>query len=706
MTKTSAPAAKGDAISSVAEAEVTADKVAAAAAKAEEMEQLRLDIDQHNYRYHTLDAPTLPDGEYDRLFQRLQKLEQQCPELITVDSPTQRVGASPLHEFTQVSHELPMLSLDNAFDASDLQDFERRIRSRLEDTLNTAEYQGRELEFACEPKIDGIAVSLLYEQGRLVRGATRGDGMIGEDITQNVRTIKSVPLRLVGKGYPQRLEVRGEIYISKSTFEQLNQAAMQAGEKLFANPRNAAAGSVRQKDSRLTAKRQLTMFCYAVGQVEGGEIPQQHSEILNKFKSWGLRINPASEVVKGVDACVDYFDRLSKNRAGLNYAIDGVVFKVNDRLLQAQLGILTRTPRWAIAHKFPAEEGISRLLAVEFQVGRTGAITPVARLEPVKVGGVTISNATLHNMDEVNRLGLFINDTVVVQRAGDVIPKVVRVMQAGEHQQVIALPAQCPACGADIVQTASEVIARCEAGLACQAQRKESIRHFASRLAMDIEGLGDKLVVQLVDEGLIQSPADLYALVASELVKLERMAPKSANNLLQALDKSKQTSLAKFIYALGIQEVGESTARSLANFFGDLDLLRRADVEKLQQVQDVGPIVALKIARFFSQADNQAVVNDLLAAGITFEAVSVDEPSVVLQGLTYVLTGSLTQLSRNEAKARLQAMGAKVAGTVSKKTSVVVAGEAAGSKLVKAQALGLKVIDETELMDLFAAHET
>lgn len=591
-----------------------------------------------------------------------------------------------------------MLSLDNAFSEEDLHDFDRRIKTRLGDDSV--------IEYACEPKIDGIAVSLLYEAGKLVRGATRGDGTTGEDITQNVRTIESVPLKLIGEGYPARLEVRGEVYIAKSTFQKINQTAADAGEKIFANPRNAAAGSVRQLDSKLTAKRKLTMFCYSVGLVEGGELVHRHSEILKQLQGWGFRINPIVDLVKGVGACVDYYHRILNSRDALDYEIDGVVFKVNDMDLQSRLGILTRTPRWAIAHKFPAEEGITKLLEVEFQVGRTGAITPVARLAPVKVGGVTISNATLHNMDEIRRLDLVIGDTVLIQRAGDVIPKIVRVVKDKRPKQTmrIELPEQCPSCGSAVIQAESEVIARCSGGLVCQAQRKERIRHFASRLAMDIEGLGDKLVIQLVDEGVIENPADLYSMLAADLVELERMAPKSVHNLLDALEKSKSTTLPRFIYSLGIQEVGESTARNLAVYFGNLDSLRNATAEQLQLVPDVGPIVASKISDFFKQAVNQAVVDSLVASGITWPEEDTKTMAGVLQGKTYVLTGSLSQLTRNEAKAKLQSLGAKVSGSVSKNTDCIVAGDAAGSKLAKAQELNINIIDEQALVTLFKEH--
>ncbi len=659
-----------------------------------EAERLRKEIHHHNALYHTQDSPEISDGEFDRLFRDLKKIESDYPDLVVDDSPTQRVGAAPIASFKQIQHELPMLSLDNAFSQDDVIDFERRIKTRLE--------SDDEIEFFCEPKIDGVAVSLLYEGGKFVRAATRGDGTTGEDITQNVRTIEAVPLVLTGQGFPERLEVRGEVYMSKSVFEQINQQAEKQGDKQFANPRNATAGSLRQLDSRLTAKRRLTMFCYSVGLVDGGDIPGDQKSILEALGGWGLRINPSVSLVKGAAQCMAYFDKIRDTRSTLDYEIDGVVFKVNKISLQQKLGMLTRTPRWAIAHKFPAEEGVTLLNDVEFQVGRTGAITPVARLEPVKVGGVTISNATLHNMDEINRLGLVIGDTVIVQRAGDVIPKIVSVVieKRPDVNKVICLPDRCPACGSEILQTEGEVIARCIGGLSCSAQRKESIRHFASRLAMDIEGLGDKLVEQLVDEELIRSPADIFQLTEEQLVKLERMAPKSAQNLLGALEKSKETTLARFIYSLGIQEVGESTARNLALFFNSLERLMAADEENLQKVPDVGPIVAAKIRHFFQQKNNIDVIEALLGAGLKWQ----QEASIVnlekLQGETWVLTGTLNSLTRSEAKARLQSLGAKVSGSVSKNTTYVVAGDAAGSKLTKAQDLGINILSEEDLIAL------
>ncbi|MBO6656363.1 MAG: NAD-dependent DNA ligase LigA [Pseudomonadales bacterium] len=667
---------------------------------ADEVARLREQLNHHNYLYHTLDQPEISDVEFDRLFHALKALEREYPELVTDDSPTQRVGSAPLESFSQVEHEMPMLSLDNAFGDEDMRDFDRRVRTRLA----RSEHEG--VRYTCEPKIDGVAVSLMYDDGKLVRGATRGDGTTGEDITQNVRTIEAIPLKLKGEDYPARLEIRGEVYFSLSGFEKMNADAQKSGQKVFANPRNAAAGTLRQLDSRLTAQRPLTMFAYSVGVVEGGELPTAHSDILQKLKTWGIRINPLAEAVDGVEACLKYYDRMLEQRPSLDYEIDGVVFKVDSIEEQGTLGMLTRTPRWAIAHKFPAEEGVTVLEDVEFQVGRTGAITPVARLKPVPVGGVTISNATLHNMDEVDRLGLMIGDTVVIQRAGDVIPKVVSVVEdkRPKKTRAIELPDACPACGSEVLKPEGEVIARCTGGLQCSAQRKESIRHFASRLALDIEGLGDKLVNQLVDEALIESPADLFELTEWQLVQLERMAPKSANNLLEALKKSKTTTLPRFIYSLGIQEVGESTARNLAQFFKGLEPLRHADEQSLQEVPDIGPIVAKKIAHFFQQDVNNQVIDQLLANGVGWEEEAEAGNPEALVGETYVLTGTLTSLTRNEAKARLQSLGAKVSGSVTAKTSCVVAGDAAGAKLTKAQSLGVPVLDEQQLIELLEQH--
>ena len=664
-----------------------------------ELERLRTLVNLHNHQYHALDAPTISDAEFDAMFRELKTLEEQYPDLITDDSPTQRVGTEPLSSFSQIVHELPMLSLDNAFDEDDVRDFERRVMTRLqtEDTI----------EFACEPKIDGVAVSLLYEDGKLVRAATRGDGTTGEDITRNVRTIKSIPLELIGKGYPARLEVRGEIYFPRSAFARMNELAASKGERVFATPRNTAAGSLRQLDSRMTASRGLSMFCYSIGLVEGGDLPEKHSQILECLKTWGLRINPLIQVRPGARGCSEYYMDIQTRRESLDYDIDGVVYKV-DRLDQQQsLGLLTRTPRWAIAHKFAPAEGWTVLRDVEFQVGRTGAVTPVARLEPVNIGGVTISNASLHNMDEIARLELLVGDTVLIQRAGDVIPKIISVdrKKRPDDAREIKLPGECPVCGSDINRVEGEVIFRCSAGLACSAQRKESIWHFSSRLAMDIDGLGKKLIDQLVEASLVENPADLYQLTEEQLLPLERMAPKSVDNLLTALENSKETTLEKFIYALGIQETGESTARGLAAHFGDLPPLRAATREELEFIPDIGPIVAAKIYSFLHQESNSKVIDDLIACGVHWEPVATDQLANKLNGQTWVLTGTLSTLTRNEAKARLQSLGARVSGSVSAKTDCVVAGSAAGSKLVKAEKLGVEVIDEDLLISLLERYD-
>jgi len=665
-----------------------------------EAETLRERLDNWNYQYYVLDQPTVPDAEYDRCMQRLQQLETQYPELQRPDSPTLRVGAAPLDKFRQVSHEVPMLSLDNAFNEQDMLDFNRRLLDRLG--------AGHEpLEYACEPKLDGIAVSLLYRDGLLVRGATRGDGSTGEDITHNVRTIASIPLRLRGDDYPAVLEVRGEIYLPRAGFEALNEAARKRGEKTFVNPRNAAAGSLRQLDARITAQRPLQMCCYGVGQVQDGELPGAHSQVLECLQRWGLRINALSRVVRGIEACDDYYHELAGQRAELPYDIDGIVFKVNDLALQRRLGFVSRAPRWAIARKFPAQEEMTRLLDVEFQVGRTGAITPVARLEPVFVGGVTVSNATLHNEDEIARLGLRLGDTVVVRRAGDVIPQVVSVVleRRPADAAAIAFPESCPVCGSAVERAGDEAVLRCMGGLVCPAQQKAAIRHFASRRAMDIEGLGDKLVDQLVDEGLVDNVAGLYQLQREQLLALERMGEKSADNLLQSLERSKHTSLPRFIFALGIREVGEATALALARHFGSWEALAQASEEQLLQVTDVGPVVADHLVQFFDSASSLAVVEQLRAAGVSWPDLAVSAAELPLSGQTWVVTGKLEALSRDEAKARLQALGAKVAGSVSAKTTCVVAGPGAGSKLARANELGIEVLDEAAFLALLAARE-
>ena len=666
----------------------------------QEIQNLRQQINHHNHRYYVLDDPQISDAAYDQLLQRLKQLETDNPELITGDSPTQRVGAAPLKEFGQVLHEMPMLSLDNAFNEADLQDFNRRVKERLTATAD--------IEYVCEPKLDGIAVSLLYEKGVLVRGATRGDGTTGEDITQNVRTIASIPLTLIGKGWPERLEVRGEIFMPKAGFEKMNARARAREEKIFVNPRNAAAGSLRQLDSRVTARRPLAMYCYSAGIVEGGSLPDKHADILNLFSQWGLRINPEMQAVTGIKACEDYYGQLAEKRQELPYEIDGIVYKVNNLALQKQLGFVARAPRWAIARKFPAQEEMTLLKDVEFQVGRTGAVTPVARLEPVFVGGVTVSNATLHNMDEIIRLDLKIGDTVIVHRAGDVIPKVVGVAHScrpsDDQLRDIVMPDTCPVCDSEIEQDEGEAAARCSGGLYCSAQRKEAIKHYASRKALDIEGLGDKLVDQLVAKGLINTVADLYKLTVEQVSGLERMGKKSATNLTNALDRSRTTTLARFIYSLGIREVGEATARSLVSHYKELDAIRSACVDDLQTVDDVGPVVASHIEKFFRQPHNKEVIAELLEQGVTWAAIEAPAEDVAqpLAGETWVLTGSLHSMTRDQGKEILQQLGAKVSGSVSAKTTVLLAGEKAGSKLTKAQNLGVKVISEDDFIALKA----
>lgn len=664
------------------------------------LDELKNQLNYHNYRYYVLDDPTVPDIEYDRLFQQLKDLESKYPELVTPDSPTQRVGEAPLSAFSQVAHEVPMLSLDNAFSDEDLESFNRRLQDRLKNP--------DDIEFACEPKLDGIAVSLLYVNGQLERGATRGDGTTGEDITQNVRTIASIPLRLMGEGYPEVLEVRGEIYMPKQGFEKLNQTARDAGEKTFVNPRNAAAGSLRQLDARITANRPLQMCAYSVGRFDGGALPERHTEVLEQLHQWGFLINPEMAVVHNISGCLEYYRRLGEKRDSLPYDIDGIVFKVNNLALQQTLGFVSRAPRWAIAYKFPAQEEMTQLLSVEFQVGRTGAVTPVARLNPVFVGGVTVSNATLHNRDEINRLGVMVGDTVVVRRAGDVIPQVVSIVKSRRPADAseIVFPETCPVCDSPVETVPGEAVARCTGGLICGAQRKEAIKHFASRKAMDIDGLGDKLVEQLVDEGLIHSVADLYRLEASQVASLERMGPKSAENLIAALEASKSTSFERFLYSLGIREVGEATARGLSRYFGSLDALIAANEESLQKVDDVGPVVAHFVAEFLRQEHNLEAIEALQSAGVHWDDISVEERHEPLSDQTYVVTGSFSLIKRDEAKKLLQQLGAKVAGSVSAKTHCVVVGGGAtnNSKYVKAQELGIQTMTEEELVALLQEH--
>jgi len=658
------------------------------------IKKLRGEIERHNHQYHVLDDPLIPDSEYDRLMRELLELEERHPKLVTSDSPTQRIGAKPLAQFNEVRHTVPMLSLGNGFSEQELSDFDRRVRERLE-------HEG-EITYAAEPKLDGLAVSLRYEQGRLVRAATRGDGTRGEDVTGNVRTLPSVPLRLLGEGWPEVLEVRGEVYLPRSGFEMLNEKARRLGGKEFANPRNAAAGSLRQLDPRITAGRPLDMFCYGLGEVKGGSPGSSHIESIRLLAGWGLRTSPELRSVKGVQGCLDYYQDMAERRQQLGYDIDGVVFKVDRRDQQEVLGFVSRAPRWAIALKFPAEEEMTRLLDIDVQVGRTGVITPVARLEPVGVAGVTVTNATLHNEDEVRRKDIRIGDTVIVRRAGDVIPQVVRVvpdLRPADARQ-FSMPSNCPECGSELIRDGDKKITRCSGGLYCPAQRKEAVKHFASRLAMDIEGLGDKLVDQLISKDLVHSPADLYRLDLGTLSGLERMAEKSAGNLLRAFEKSKQTTLARFIYALGIREVGEATARSLSLHFGDLDALESADQETLQSVPDVGPVVAMHIQTFFRQAHNLQVINDLLETGIHWPVVKTKPLSMhPLAGRTLVLTGALSR-PRAQIKEALQALGAKVVGSVSSKTDYVVAGSDAGSKLEKARRLNIDILSEAQLDEM------
>ncbi len=659
----------------------------------EQINKLRQEINEHNYRYHVLDDPLISDAEYDRLFQQLKKLETTHPEFILPDSPTQRVGAAPLKSFHSVEHTVPMLSLDNAFTEHDVMAFDQRIRDKLHTT--------HPIEYCCEPKLDGLAINLRYEKGQLVQAATRGDGMIGEEVTDNIKTIRTVPWQLKGEDVPDVLEVRGEVFMSKKSFNQLNDDAQAKNEKIFANPRNAAAGSVRQLDSKITASRPLAIFCYGIGLVEGMKLPAKHSEVLSCLERWGLRVNPFTAVVEDEKGCLLYYQKMAAKRDSLPYEIDGVVYKVNALSEQERLGFVSRAPRWAIAHKFPAEEAETIIQEVEFQVGRTGALTPVARLKPVHVHGVTVSNATLHNMDEIHRKDIHIGDHVVVRRAGDVIPEVVSVITTKRSSDIkkIKLPTHCPVCHSAIEQIEGEAVARCTGHLVCSAQRKEAIRHFASRRAMNIEGLGEKLVEQLVDAKLISSMADIYSLTHEEAANLERMGDKSAQNLFDEIEKSKTTTLPRFLYALGIREVGEATAKQLAMHFKTLEALQQASEETLQQVEDVGPVVAAHIVHFFHESHNREMIKKLLKAGIHWPEIKVGY-QLPLKGKTFVLTGTLNEMSREEAKEKLEKLGAKVAGSVSSKTSYVVAGSDPGSKLDKARGLGVAVLDEKNFLKL------
>ena len=656
--------------------------------------QLREEIDGHNYRYHVRDDPVIPDAEYDRLLSELIELEAAYPSLVTPESPTQRVGGKPVSGFAEVSHEIPMLSLGNAFSDQAVIAFDQRVKERLG-------YSG-ELIYSVEPKLDGIAISLIYARGKLIRAATRGDGVTGEDVTHNVRTIPSVPLVLRGSVYPASLEVRGEIFMPRAGFDALNEKARSAGEKSFVNPRNAAAGSLRQLDPKVTAERPLDMFAYAVSVVERGDLPSTHGESLVYLKALGLKVCPESEVVEGVAGCLRYYQRLGEKRDSLPYDIDGVVYKIDDFELQDELGFVSRAPRWAIAHKFPAQEQLTTVTAIEWQVGRTGAVTPVARLEPVFVGGVTVSNATLHNFDELQRKDVRKGDTVTVRRAGDVIPEIVQVLldRRPAKTRPAKLPARCPVCSSEVVRPEGEAVARCSGGLFCSAQRKEALKHFVSRRALDIDGLGSKLIEQLVDQGRVETPDDLYRLDAAVISDLDRMGPKSASNLMAALEQSKATMLARFLYALGIREVGEATANNLARYFRSLQAVTEAGTEELESVPDVGPVVAAHVSAFFRQPHNQQVIEHLLEQGIHWpDSAPADTDKQIFAGMTLVLTGTLQAMSRDAAKARIQALGGKVAGSVSGKTALVVYGRNPGSKLENARKLGVRTIDEKRFLE-------
>jgi DNA ligase (NAD+) len=662
-----------------------------AAAKVEQFSRL---LEEYNYQYYVQDAPSVPDAEYDRIFKSLQQLELDYPELLSVNSPTQKVGGLALSKFEQVTHQLPMLSLDNVFDSESLNDFMKRVMDKS--TL-------AETAFCIEPKLDGLAVSIIYENGLLIQAATRGDGLTGENVTENVKTITNLPLRLRGENIPALLEVRGEVFMLKAGFEKLNAGLIKAGEKPFVNPRNAAAGSLRQLDSKIAAARPLAFYCYSVGIFEG-ELANSQYQRIEQLKSWGLPVSTEVKRVVGEEACHEFYTNIALKRPTLAYEIDGVVYKVDDISLQQKMGFVARAPRWATAYKFPAEEAITVVENVEFQVGRTGAITPVAKLRPVFVGGVTVSNATLHNKDEIERLGILIGDTVVVRRAGDVIPQVARVVIEQRNEgltRTIQFPETCPVCDSDVERIEGEAVTRCTGGLYCEAQRKQAIKHFASRKALDIDGLGDKLVDLLVDHKMINDPSQLFTLTPSQLASLPRMGETSAKKLVNSLQLSKHTTLARFLYSLGIREVGEATAANLASHYKTLTAIKDAGIESLKSVSDVGEIVAKHIYYFFRQEHNLEVIEQLITAGIHWPEINnVDESELPLLDKTFVITGSFERMSRNDIKAALQALGAKVAGSVSKKTDALVAGSAAGSKLTKATELGIEILDEESVLKL------
>jgi DNA ligase (NAD+) len=667
-----------------------------AAARAR-IEKLRAQIERHNYLYYVLDSPEVPDAEYDRLMVELKKLEEEHPRLVTSDSPTQRVSGVAVKEFGEVVHRLPMLSLENAFSEEDVRAFDRRVRERLE--------RDADIEYSAEPKLDGLAVSLTYQHGRLALGATRGDGTTGEDVTHSIRTIKAVPLRLSGKDYPALIEARGEVFMPLEGFRRFNAEAEARGEKTFVNPRNAAAGSLRQLDPRIAAARPLDIFFYGLGATEDGFIAARHTELLAKLRKWGLKTCPHIRAVRGLAGCLEYFKDIGARRTRLPYQIDGVVYKVDSIADQQALGFVSRAPRWAIAHKFPAEEELTVVTDVEFQVGRTGALTPVARLKPVFVGGVTVSNATLHNMDEVARKDVRIGDTVIVRRAGDVIPEVVSVIadRRPRNARTVELPGKCPVCHSPVERPEGQAVARCTGGFICAAQRKEALRHFASRRALDIQGLGTELIDRLVETKRVATPADLFRLEAEELAELERMGEKSAQKVVAAIAMSRRTTFARFLNALGIPDVGEATALALAQHFGDLDTLRSASEQDIDEVPDVGAVTAHSIHRFLHDRRHAAVIDDLIEQGVSWpKAERRTAGGSPFSGKTVVLTGTLGGMSRDAATDKLVALGAKVAGSVSKKTDFVVAGADAGSKLAKARELGVRVLDEEEFLSLLA----
>ncbi|MET1253725.1 NAD-dependent DNA ligase LigA [Aliikangiella maris] len=662
-----------------------------------QIDHLKATIEDYNYQYYVLDNPSVPDAEYDRLMRELKSLENAHPELITADSPTQKVSGKLDNSFQPIEHLTPMLSLDNVFNIEDFAAYQQRLHNRLKDDAVLA--------FTCEPKLDGLAISIVYRNGLLEFAATRGDGKVGEDVTHNIRTIASIPLKLRGD-YPELLDVRGEVFMPKSAFEKINQDAIEQGVKTFANPRNAAAGSLRQLDPSITAKRNLAVYFYSIGTAEGQALADTHYQRLMQLKSWGLPVCPEVKVVEEAQGCLTYYDDILNRRDQLPYEIDGVVYKVNTIATQQVLGFVAKAPRWAIAHKFPAQEELTRLLAVDFQVGRTGAITPVARLEPVFVGGVTVSNATLHNMDEIERLGVKVGDTVIIRRAGDVIPQIISVVleRRPDNAADVNIPEHCPVCASEVEREPDQAIYRCTGGLVCDAQKKQAIKHYASRKAMDIEGLGDKLIELLCDKKLLGNVTDIYALSKTSIINLERMAEKSADNLLSAIEKSKQTTLAKFIYALGIREVGEVTALNLANHFLEIERLVEASQEQLESIKDIGEVVAHHIVAFFANEENRIIIEKLLEAGVHWPTIeNPDEDQQPLLGQTWVITGTLAQMKRAEAQQKLQQLGAKVSGSVSSKTFALLAGESAGSKLNKATELGIKIYTEEEFVTMISS---